>query len=152
MPLPADSIQIRKAVDGDLVAVLALYSQKDLDDGKILELEDARKLFAKFRDYPDYDLYVAVDGDRVVGTFELLIMHNLAHLGRPSGVVEDVVVSSDCRSRGVGRRMMRHAMDVCRERGCYKMALSSNAIRTDAHRFYDNLGFRRHGYSFVVGF
>ena len=30
----------------------------------------------------------------IVGTFALLIMDNLAHLGAPSGVVEDVVVAA----------------------------------------------------------
>lgn len=143
---------IRKASEEDLSSVLALYAQKDLDDGKVLDLAEAKRLFARFREYPDYTLFVAADGDRVVGTFELLIMHNLAHRGQPSGVVEDVVVASDCRSQGVGRRMMEHAMAVCRDRGCYKMALSSNLIRSDAHRFYDNLGFKRHGYSFLVEF
>lgn len=143
---------MRPATENDLESVLALYAQKDLDDGQVLNLAEAKKLFARFREYPDYTLYVAANGERVVGTFELLIMHNLAHRGRPSGVVEDVVVASDYRSQGVGRRMMEHAMAVCRKRGCYKMALSSNLIRTDAHRFYDNLGFKRHGYSFLVEF
>ena len=34
--------------------------------------------------------------------------------------------------------------------GCYKMALSSNLKREAAHRFYDSLGFGRHGYSFLI--
>jgi GNAT superfamily N-acetyltransferase len=85
-----------------------------------------------------------------VGTFALLIMRNLAHCGAPSGIVEDVVVDEGARGRGVGRRMMEYARARCREEGCYKLVLSSNVSRTDAHRFYESLGFRRHGYSFAV--
>jgi GNAT superfamily N-acetyltransferase len=95
-------------------------------------------------------IYVATLDGSIIGTFELLIMDNLAHMGAPSGVLEDVVVHGDWRGRGVGKQMVRFAMDRCRERGCYKLALSSNLKRAAAHRFYDRLGFQRHGYSFVV--
>jgi GNAT superfamily N-acetyltransferase len=50
----------------------------------------------------------------------------------------------------VGRAMMAHAIEQCRKAGCYKLALSSNLKREDAHRFYESLGFERHGYSFVI--
>ena len=100
--------------------------------------------------YPDYRMYVALLDGSIVGTFALLIMDNLAHLGAPSGVVEDVVVRSDRQGLGIGKQMMRFAMARCRERGCYKLALSSNLKREAAHRFYEDLGFKRHGYSYVV--
>ncbi len=44
--------------------------------------------------------------------------------------------------------MMVHAINLCRERGCYKMVVSSNLKRPKAHVFYESLGFERHGYSF----
>lgn len=143
-------LSIRAATNSDLPEVLALYAQPDLDDGDILSPEEARNIFRRFSDYPDYHLYVAELDGRIVGTFALLIMENLAHRGTPSGVVEDVVVSSLHRGVGIGREMMDFARARCRERGCYKMALSSNLKRTSAHRFYDQLGFERHGYSFTI--
>ena len=141
---------IREAGETDLPAVLALYAQPDLDDGSVLALEDARRVFARFSLYPDYRLYVAAIGERVVGTFALLIMDNLAHAGTPSGVVEDVVVLAECQSQRIGRRMMAFARERCAERGCYKMALSSNLRRERAHRFYEEIGFEKHGYSFRI--
>ena len=77
-------------------------------------------------------------------------MDNLANMGAPSGVLEDVVVQGDWQHRGVGKQVMGFVMDCCRARGCYKLALSSNLRREAAHRFYSGFGFRRHGYSFVV--
>jgi GNAT superfamily N-acetyltransferase len=141
---------IRPASEGDLPAVLNLYAQPDLDDGAVLPLERARELWARFARYPDYTLYVAVDGYAVVGTFALLIMDNLGHLGAPSGVVEDVVVDPRRQSHGIGRQMMSFARDLCAAKGCYKMALSSNLKRQGAHDFYRSLGFVQHGISFVV--
>jgi GNAT superfamily N-acetyltransferase len=146
---PTD-VAIRIATAADLPAILALYGQRDLDDGDVLSPEDARLTLERIRSYPDYRVYVAVAGGEVVGTFALLIMDNLAHRGAPSGVVEDVVVRGDRRGRGIGTRMMRFAMERCRQRGCYKLALSSNLVRADAHRFYESLGFHRHGVSLVV--
>jgi GNAT superfamily N-acetyltransferase len=143
-------VTVRAAHEDDLAGVLALYAQPDLDNGQTLSLDRAREVFRRFADYPDYHLYVAELEGRIVGTFALLIMENLAHVGTPSGVVEDVVVSSLHRGAGIGRLMMAFARERCRERGCYKMALSSNLKRDAAHRFYDHLGFERHGYSFRI--
>jgi GNAT superfamily N-acetyltransferase len=67
-------------------------------------------------------------------------------------VVEDVAVLPSMQGKGIGRVMMEHARSECRRAGCYKLALSSNLKRTDAHRFYDSLGFERHGFSFVTDF
>jgi GNAT superfamily N-acetyltransferase len=142
-------IQIRAATDADLPSILALYVQVE-DDGRILPVERARSIFARIHSYPDYKVYVATFDGLIVGTFALLIMDNLAHMGAPSGVLEDVVVQGDWQHRGVGKQMMQFVMDRCRKRGCYKLALSSNLKREAAHRFYSGLGFRRHGYSFVV--
>jgi GNAT superfamily N-acetyltransferase len=142
-------LEIRAATEADLPSILALYVEVE-DDGRVLSVGQARSVFARMRSYPDYAVYVAILNGSIVGTFALLIMDNLAHMGARSGVVEDVVVQRDWRGKGVGRQMIRFAMDRCREKGCYKLALSSNLKREAAHRFYDGLGFQRHGYSFVV--
>jgi GNAT superfamily N-acetyltransferase len=143
-------VLVREAQEADLPGVLRLYAQPGLDDGDVMSAEEARAHYRRFQLYPDYRLFVAVMGGDIVGTFALLIMDNLAHRGAPSGVVEDVAVRADLRSQGIGRQMMAFALERCREAGCYKMALSSNLKREQAHAFYDALGFERHGYSFRV--
>lgn len=143
-------IDIREAVRDDLPSILRLYSQLGMDDGEVLNLAEAERIFDKMRFYPDYRLYVASMDYLIVGTFALLIMDNLGHLGARSGVIEDVVVRKDLRSQGVGRRMMDFAMEKCREKGCYKITMSSNLLRGGTHRFYESLGYKKHGYSFLV--
>ncbi|MCL5125522.1 MAG: GNAT family N-acetyltransferase [Deltaproteobacteria bacterium] len=144
-------IEIREATQADLLSVLSLYAQPEIDDGQILPLEQAQEIFTKIKTYPDYRIYVASAESKVVGTFSLLIMENLAHLGARSGVIEDVVVSPNFQRKGVGTRMVKFAIEICRHKGCYKLALSSNMKRKSAHEFYESLGFRRHGYSFLLG-
>jgi ribosomal protein S18 acetylase RimI-like enzyme len=147
-----DHLHIRNATYADIPFVLELFAQKDLDNGNILSVDEANEIFQKIKTYPNYSLYVAVIGHKVVGAFELLIMDNLAHKGQPSGIVEDVVVDTEFQSQGIGRRMMEYAIVVCKENGCYKMVLSSNLKRERAHQFYENLGFEKHGYSFRIKF
>lgn len=141
-------ISIRPATEEDLPAILALYSAAEISDNVDFTIEEARKQFALFAQYPFFRLYVAVLAGQIVGTYELLIMDNLAKRGRKSGIVEDVAVDPGFQRLGIGRRMMEHARETCRREQCYKLTLSSNVIREDAHRFYDSLGFERHGYSF----
>ena len=147
------SINIRQATAEDLPSVLALYAQPGMDDGKTLSLVEAEKIHQQFSRYPSYRLFVACDetqGGRVIGTYALLIMHNLAHCGTPSAIVEDVVVSQERRSQGTGAQMMAHAQVLARQAGCYKLVLSSNQKRERAHAFYESLGFQRHGFSFLI--
>jgi GNAT superfamily N-acetyltransferase len=141
----SENLIVREAERPDLPGLLALYAQPDLDDGVVLPLHDAERVFARFARYPDYTLYVAEQDGRIVGTFALLIMDNL---GAPSAIVEDVTVGPVQQGRGIGRAMMRFAMARAAEKHCYKLVLSSNATRERAHAFYESLGFERHGYSF----
>lgn len=140
----------REATEGDLPAILFLYGQLGQDDGEVLSPDEAVRIFTRLRSYPDYRLHVAQVDGKIVGTFAMLIMDNLAHLGTRSAILEDVVVEEGLRGQGIGRKMMVYAASLCQEKKCYKMVLNSNRHRVDAHRFYESLGYERHGYSFAI--
>jgi ribosomal protein S18 acetylase RimI-like enzyme len=143
-------IHCREASKADLPEILRLHAQPDMDDGDVLPLAQAEQVFDRMARYPDYRLYVAIRDGGIVGTFALLIMDNLGHRGAPSGVIEDVAVDPQCQGQGIGKAMMLHALGLCSEKGCYKVALSSNLKRARAHAFYESLDFERHGYSFKI--
>lgn len=141
-------LTLREAEEADLPALLALYAQPDMDGETELTEAEALVIFRRMKTYPDYHVYVAVLDRTIVGTYALAVMDNLAHRGARSGLIEDVVVSDKRQGQGIGRQMVRDALNRCREAGCYKAALSSNLKRERAHRFYESLGFEKHGYSF----
>ena len=143
-------LNIREAAETDLSGILLIYSQPELDAGNSLMLDEALSKFRRFSTYPNYKLYVAELNGSIVGTFAMLIMDNLAHRGAPSGVIEDVGVLPEYQGRGIGKRMMKYAYELCAKAGCYKVSLSSNLRRTATHAFYESLGFEKHGYSFLV--
>jgi GNAT superfamily N-acetyltransferase len=144
------SIQIAQITD--LPMVLKLYHDVLDKNKKVLSVNEAEILFNKFSKYPDYHLYIALLDGEIIGSFALLIMDNLAHFGSPSAIVEDVVVAENFQNKGVGKIMMEFAISKAKQAGCYKMVLSSNQKRVDAHRFYEGLGFEKHGFSFMVKF
>lgn len=146
----AHGIVLREAGEEDLPAVLALVDEPGKRGGRAVGLEEARQILSRMRSYPSYRLMVAELGERIVGTYSLLVIEHLAHAGSRSAIVEQVFVADDARRTGVGRAMMHHAMKLAAQSRCYKLTLSSSLARTDAHAFYDNLGFERHGVSFLI--
>ena len=140
-------MNIRLATDADLEELVVLYRQLGPFDEEEPILAVGR-ILARTPRYPDFKVYVAEAEGKISGTFALLIMDTLGNRCRPAGVIEDVVVSESARGRGIGRAMMEFARERCRERGCYKMVLSSNLAREDAHHFYESFGFEKHGFSF----
>jgi GNAT superfamily N-acetyltransferase len=141
-------VSIREAAESDLPDILRAYRDAGIDGGLSFTIEEAREQFARLREYPYYRIFVALSDGVIAGTYALIILDNLGKRGARAGVIEDVAVRPELQGKGIGRTMMSHAREECRKAGCYKMTLSSNLAREDAHRFYDALGFERHGYSF----
>lgn len=84
--------------------------------------------------------YVAMLDDRVVGTASLIIEPKFINSGGVVGHIEDVAVHQAYQQHGVGGRLIRHLLEVSRERGCYKVILD---CAEDVIPFYEKLGFRR---------
>jgi glucosamine-phosphate N-acetyltransferase len=85
--------------------------------------------------------YVAVAGDEVVGTASLIVEQKYLHSGGRAGHIEDVSVASTHQEKGVGRALVEHLLQVCKQEGVYKVVL---ACSEDNVAFYERLGFRRH--------
>lgn len=145
-------IQFREAHVEDIPQLLGLYRQLSLGECNVMPLDQAETLLEKIHSYPDYRIYLAERDGVALGTFALLIMDSLGHMGVPSAILEDVVVAESCRGTGVGQQMMIYATGLCREKGCSKFFFSSSVKREAAHSFYENLGFKRHGYSFFLDY
>jgi GNAT superfamily N-acetyltransferase len=144
----AGSVVVRNAVDGDLDALMALLSDDPISAarGDVAAPEDRPQYAAALRaitDDPANALLVAEDeGGRLVGTLQLTRIPGMARRGSTRLLVEAVRVSSALRSGGIGSAMMRWVTDVAApELGTPLVQLTSDAARTDAHRFYERLGF-----------
>ena len=66
---------------------------------------------------------------------------NLTRNQRPYALIENVVTHRDYRRRGFGKVVIDKAINYAKEKDCYKIMLLSDSSRTEAHRFYESLGF-----------
>ena len=55
--------------------------------------------------------------------------------------IEGVRVAAACRSSGLGKAMLEHAVRRARSRGCRLVQLTTDKSRPEARRFYESLGF-----------
>jgi len=90
---------------------------------------------------PAHLLLVAESDGQVVGTMQLSFLPGLARRGALRAQIEAVRVAESTRGSGLGAGMMTWAIDEARRRGCALVQLTSDKSRTDAHRFYERLGF-----------
>jgi GNAT superfamily N-acetyltransferase len=84
---------------------------------------------------------VAGVGEEVVGVCQLLVLQHLQVRGGRCAELESVHVRPDWRGQGIGSALVRAAVGRARALGCYRVQLTSNRERHDAHRFYERLGF-----------
>jgi GNAT superfamily N-acetyltransferase len=84
---------------------------------------------------------VAERAGGVVGVCQLIVFRHLQAHGGLCAEVESMHVHPDHRNGGVGAALIGEAIARARAQGCYRLQLTSNAARPDAHRFYEWLGF-----------
>jgi GNAT superfamily N-acetyltransferase len=133
---------VRRATEADVPRLLELLVQLGPEREEPGATETYRTAFREIARDPRQQILVVEAGARIVGTAVLIVIANLSHQGRPWAVVENVVVDERERGSGHGALLMRHAVEEATRAGCYKLSLTSNKRRTDAHRFYKRLGFQ----------
>jgi GNAT superfamily N-acetyltransferase len=87
----------------------------------------------------DADVLLALDGDRVVGLASVYADILSIRYG-PRCWLQDLIVTSSYRGRGVGATLLDAANEWARDRGCTHLELGSGEGRKDAHRFYQAQG------------
>lgn len=137
-------VVFRPATHGDLPAIIAMLADDELSSGRedpSLPL-DPRYVaaFEAIQADPNQEVIVAELDKRIVGTMQLSYLPGLAFRGAWRGLIEAVRVSRDLRGHGIGGTMIDWANDRFRARGCRMAQLTSKLTRTDAHRFYERLG------------
>ncbi|WP_119269613.1 GNAT family N-acetyltransferase [Taklimakanibacter deserti] len=138
-------VTFRRARAADIPAIIALLA----DDGLGRQREDTGsplnpkylEAFQAIDADPRQLQAVAVLGDEVVGSLQLTFIPGLSRKGAWRGQIESVRVAAKHRGSGLGQRMFEWAIDQCRAKGCDLVQLTTDKRRSDAHRFYERLGF-----------
>lgn len=98
---------------------------------------------------PEFQAYLcATSNDRVIGFISFRYKISLWAEGAV-GWVDELVVDSDYRGRGVGSRLLREVMRLAQSKGCVRLELDSAFHREEAHRFYEKQGFSKRAFLFT---
>jgi ribosomal protein S18 acetylase RimI-like enzyme len=149
-------ITIRPARRDDVAAIVAMLADDHL--GRARErLEDPLPslyydAFERLSRDPNIQLVVAEERTRVVGCLQLCLLPGLSSQGASRGLIEDVRVASDLRSRGIGEQLVQWALGEARAKGCKLVELLTHHTRLDAQRFYERLGFSRSHVGMTIRF
>jgi GNAT superfamily N-acetyltransferase len=135
----------RRATEADVPAIIRLLADDMLGSSReATGAESLPQYLDAFR-VADADanqfLLVVDDGSGIVGTLQLTFIAGLARGGLKRGLVEAVRVASDRRGEKIGEAMFAWVLEKCRRESCGIVQLTTDKSRTDAHRFYDRLGF-----------
>ncbi len=109
-----------------------------------IAMDRADAIFEDITSNPDHLIIVAEQQGRIVATITLLIEQKFIHSGGLAGHIEDVAVHKSNQGRGIGAMMVRYALDLSKQRGCYKTILDCSE---EVKPFYEGLGFRQQGNS-----
>ncbi|MEU9333047.1 GNAT family N-acetyltransferase [Streptomyces sp. NPDC048290] len=136
-------LEIRRATAADIPAIVGMFADDPLGARRESPDDPAPYLAAyeRIAADPNQHLVVAVRDQRVIGTLQLTIVPGLSRRGATRSIIEAVRVHADERGSGLGSRLIEWAVAESRQRGCHLVQLTSDATRTDAHRFYERLGF-----------
>ncbi|MFJ8697030.1 GNAT family N-acetyltransferase [Streptomyces roseolilacinus] len=138
-----NDLDIRRATAADVPAIVAMLADDPLGAQRESpdDLAPYLAAFGRVAADPNQHLVVAVRGGQVIGTLHLTVIPGLSRRGATRSLIEAVRVHADARGSGLGTRLIEWAIAESRRQDCVLVQLTSDASRTDAHRFYDRLGF-----------
>ena len=133
---------IEEATEADLPSIGPLISElfeamDSLQDGGPEHAME--NCLALIRD-PSHHLLVARAGDSLSGFVQFTTRRTILH-ARPSGLIDEIIVTEKCRGQGIGKLLISATAQRCRELGCEELEVSTERTNTTARAFYKKCGF-----------
>ena len=138
------SVTIRKIRETDYESVMYIWN-KVLDVP--VTLESLCETYHAMSEDDRYCTFVAEIDGIVVGL--VTAVHVLA-IGHPGGYIKmnGLGVLPEYRNKGIGRMLLEEVERFALQKGAPYIGLASGLQRTDAHAFYEHLGYRKTSYWF----
>ena len=150
---PTALATIRPARSEDIPRLVDLLIQGSLVDGKedLLQLDQYQQALDEIRATPGCEVLAAEVDGVVVGVCQLIVFRHFQSEGGLCAEIESVHVHPEWRGRGIGGLLLESAVAQAAVFGCYRVQLTSNRKRHDAHRFYERHGFVKTHEGFKLG-
>jgi PhnO protein len=133
------TIEYAEAIAEDAEAILSLIYQLD----KTIDPHILRKNLEDKIHQPDYFVFVAKVDDRIIAFAELHFMQ-FVYEEKARARLSSYCVDVEYRNKKIGSGFLKFMEAFCKKHDIFRIELTSNTRRVDAHRFYES-----NGYSFV---
>ncbi|MBT4790546.1 MAG: GNAT family N-acetyltransferase [Halobacteriovoraceae bacterium] len=144
--------KIRKASSGDLTEVIHLLTDDDFGKTREGSSESYKAVFEELLSNEYFDVFVMERDEEIIGCYQMMYLPHLSFAGTKRAQVESVRIKSSLRGQGLGRKLMKHAIQTAQEASCGIFQLTSNKERIEANEFYCELGLNPTHYGYKLYF
>src|SRR6516165_9372585 len=130
------TMTIREMEAADIAVCRMLLSQLGYD----LSLQEVKRRYEAIKQKQDHEVFVGEQDGQVVALMHLY--ERPAFDKPPEVIVQALVIDQNWRGTGVGKAMMNIAERWALDRGFSSVVLTSSLSRSDAHSFYNRIGYK----------
>ena len=135
--------EVREVRFNELEQLLNLYKYLNPDDPELPIDKQLTQLWKEILDDPNHVCLVIEEDKIIVSTCILNIIKNLTRGARPYALIENVVTHQAYRNQGYATAILRKAIEIAKEKNCYKVMLMTSSKEESTLRFYEKAGFMR---------
>ncbi|MEN2776623.1 GNAT family N-acetyltransferase [Acetivibrio clariflavus] len=132
----------REAEINDLDSLQELYLHLH-ETEKLPESEELNLLWNEIIKDKNYHILVADMEGKIVSSVTLVVIKNLTRGMKPYALIENVVTHREYRNRGYAKALIRKAVEIAQNSGCYKIMLLTGSKDEKTLYFYESCGFNR---------
>ena len=141
---PKVDVGVRRAETADAAALADLMTQLGYPT-RASEMEMRMETISADKNYATF---VAVSEGKVCGMIGTVARYSYEHNNQGAKIMA-LVVSDQMRGRGVGRALIAAAENDLAQRNIRRLAVNTHFRRTEAHEFYEKLGYTKNGFRLV---
>lgn len=138
-------MEFRKAREDDLPSIVRLLSDDELGSQRERFEEPLPaayyEAFNAIESQVGNQVILAIENQRVIGCLQLTIIPGLARQGMRRAQIEGVRIDRIYRGKQIGEKLFEKAIAIAKSEKCGMVQLTTDKQRSDAHRFYEKLGF-----------
>ena len=127
----------------ELEELLKLYGQLHPDDPLVENEMGLKQVWDEIYNDSNQFYLVLEENGKIVSSCTLAIIKNLTRGLRPYAIIENVITHQEYRKRGYGTKVLHKAIDMAKEKKCYKVMLLTSAKDEATLNFYENAGFTK---------